>query len=200
MQGLTLGKGYIAYKLTNLLRSKGSTKGNGIVTSQTLSAVTKPPSVVAATATAYVASRYSGHKQLEDTLLKATCSAALAGLANAGLKRLIGRKRPRTNTGPAFKGATLDDSHNSMPSGHAAAVAAVAASIPKSSGPLLAAAAATADIGRSPTGRDAHHFSDVLVGSCVGFAAAQVVKRLAKPVTETVTEQVHKVEEKIHNR
>jgi len=58
MQGLTLGKGYIAYKLTNLLRSKGSTKGNGIVTSQTLSAVTKPPSVVAATATAYVASRY----------------------------------------------------------------------------------------------------------------------------------------------
>ena len=83
--------------------------------------------------------------------------------------------------GPAFKGLSLDDKHNSMPSGHAAAVTAVAASLPKSYGPLLAAGAATAIIGRSRTKRDAHHLTDVLVGGCVGFASAHLVSSLLKP-------------------
>ncbi|QPG06834.1 phosphatase PAP2 family protein [Salinimonas marina] len=171
-------KGFAAYKALDLFRRKK--QHNSVFESKTLSAVTRPPAVVALAAAAYGASRFSDSKKLQNTLLRATLSSALAGLVNAGLKRVIGRRRPRATMGPAFKGFSLDDKHNSMPSGHAAAVTAVAASLPKSYGPLLAAGAATAIIGRSRTKRDAHHFTDVLVGGCVGFASAHLVSKLLK--------------------
>ena len=58
------------------------------------------------------------------------------------------------------------------------------------SGPLLLASAAglaaTAVIGKSRTKRDAHHLSDVLVGSCLGFGVAYAVSKLEKPVENEV--------------
>ncbi len=176
-------KGFAAYKALDLFRRKR--QHDSVFESQTLSAVTRPPAVVALAAAAYGASRFSDSKKLQNTMLRATLSSALAGLVNAGLKRIIGRRRPRANMGPAFKGLSLDDKHNSMPSGHAAAVTAVAASLPKSYGPLLAAGAATAIIGRSRTKRDAHHLTDVLVGGCVGFASAHLVSSLLKKPDKT---------------
>ncbi|MEC7283199.1 phosphatase PAP2 family protein [Alteromonas macleodii] len=84
----------------------------------------------------------------------------------------------------------MKDKFNSMPSGHASAVAAVAGSIPRSSGSLLLASAAglaaTAVIGKSRTMRDAHHLSDVLVGSCLGFGVAYAMSKLEKPVEDEV--------------
>ena len=34
--------------------------------------------------------------------------------------------------------------------------------------------------------RDAHHLSDVLVGSCLGFGVAYAVSKLEKPVEDEV--------------
>ena len=180
-------KSLLAFKtLTKINRRRDkSTSGTGsLITSDTLSKATTPPSVAAITGAAYTLSTFSNTPKLQRFLLKSTISASVAGLLNAGLKRLIGRKR--AESGPAFKGPALKDKYNAMPSGHASAIAAVAGSIPRSSGPLLLASAAglaaTAVIGKSRTMRDAHHLSDVLVGSCLGFGVAYAVSKLEKPV------------------
>ena len=171
-------KGLLAYRaLRKMNKPSANTTQNkeNFVTSSTLSKATTPPSVVAITGSAYALSKMTHAPKVQRFLLKSTLSASVAGLLNAGLKRLIGRKRPRAESGPEIKGPALKDKFNSMPSGHASAVAAVAGSIPRSSGPLLLASAAglaaTAVIGKSRTKRDAHHLSDVLVGSCLGFGA-----------------------------
>ncbi|WP_218354913.1 phosphatase PAP2 family protein [Alteromonas lipotrueiana] len=197
MANLLGKKGLAAYKAYDIFKSKK--KPNGFLASETLSAVTKPPAVVALAASAYAASRFSDSKTVQNTLLRATLSSALAGAINAGLKRIIGRQRPRADSGSTFDCFSLKDSHNSMPSGHAAAITAVAASLPKSYGPILAAGAATAIIGHSRTQRDAHHFSDVLVGGGVGFASAYLVSKLLKPAakrtsTDTTVQQYAKGE------
>ncbi|WP_394223203.1 phosphatase PAP2 family protein [Alteromonas gracilis] len=167
----------------------GSSK-NAFITSDTLSKATTPPSVVAITGAAYALSKTADAPKLQRFLLKSTLSASIAGLLNAGLKRIIGRKRPRAESGPKIKGPALKDKFNSMPSGHASTVAAVAGCIPRSSGPLLLASAAglaaTAIIGKSRTKRDAHHLSDVLVGSCLGFGVAYAISKLEKPVEAEV--------------
>ena len=186
-------KGLLAYRaLRKMNKPSANTTQNkeNFVTSSTLSKATTPPSVVAITGSAYVLSKMTHAPKVQRFLLKSTLSASVAGLLNAGLKRLIGRKRPRAESGPEIKGPALKDKFNSMPSGHASAVAAVAGSIPRSSGPLLLASAAglasTAVIGKSRTKRDAHHLSDVLVGSCLGFGVAYAVSKLEKPVEDEV--------------
>ncbi|AXT39844.1 PAP2 family protein [Alteromonas sp. BL110] len=186
-------KGLLAYRALRKMNGDGASttndKGN-LVTSSKLSNATTPPSVVAMTGSAYAISKMTNAPKIQRFLLKSTLSASVAGLLNAGLKRLIGRKRPRAETGPDLKGPALKDKFNSMPSGHASAVAAVAGCIPRTSGPLLLAStaglAATAVIGRSRTKRDAHHLSDVLVGSCLGFGVAYAVSKLEKPVEAEV--------------
>ncbi|GMM72811.1 hypothetical protein MTsDn5_27630 [Alteromonas gracilis] len=192
-------KSLLAFKtLTKINRRRDkSTSGTGsLITSDTLSKATTPPSVAAITGAAYTLSTFSNTPKLQRFLLKSTISASVAGLLNAGLKRLIGRKRPRAESGPAFKGPALKDKYNAMPSGHASAIAAVAGSIPRSSGPLLLASAAglaaTAVIGKSRTMRDAHHLSDVLVGSCLGFGVAYAVSKLEKPVIAETKQLVKK--------
>ena len=180
-------KGLLAYRaLRKMNKPSANTTQNkeNFVTSSTLSKATTPPSVVAITGSAYALSKMTHAPKVQRFLLKSTLTASVAGLLNAGLKRLIGRKRPRAESGPEIKGPALKDKFNSMPSGHASAVAAVAGSIPRSSGPLLLAA--TAVIGKSRTMRDAHHLSDVLVGSCLGFGVAYAVSKLEKPVEDEV--------------
>ena len=186
-------KGLHAYRaLRKMNKPSANTTQNkeNFVTSSTLSKATTPPSVVAITGSTYALSKMTHAPKVQRFLLKSTVSASVAGLLNAGLKRLIGRKRPRAESGPEIKGPALKDKFNSMPSGHASAVAAVAGSIPRSSGPLLLASAAglaaTAVIGKSRTERDAHHLSDVLVGSCLGFGVANAVSKLEKPVEDEV--------------
>lgn len=186
-------KGLLAYRaLRKMNKPSANTAQNkeNVVTSSTLSKATTPPSVVAITGSAYALSKMTHAPKVQRFLLKSTLSASVAGLLNAGLKRLIGRKRPRAESGPEIKGPALNDKFNSMPSGHASAVAAVAGLIPRSSGPLLLASAAglaaTAVIGKSRTKRDAHHLSDVLVGSCLGFGVAYAVSKLEKPVEDEV--------------
>ncbi|WP_334059376.1 phosphatase PAP2 family protein [Alteromonas sp. S005] len=186
-------KGLLAYQALRKMNkpSANTTQNNeSFVTSSTLSNATTPPSVVAITGSAYALSKMTHAPKVQRFLLKSTLSASVAGLLNAGLKRLIGRKRPRAEIGPEIKGPALKDKFNSMPSGHASAVAAVAGSIPRSSGPLLLASAAglaaTAVIGKSRTKRDAHHLSDVLVGSFLGFGVAYAVSKLEKPVEDKV--------------
>jgi len=183
----------------NRRRDKSTSGTESLITSDTLSKATTPPSVAAITGAAYTLSTFSTFSntpKLQRFLLKSTISASVAGLLNAGLKRLIGRKRPRAESGPAFKGPALKDKYNAMPSGHASAIAAVAGSIPRSSGPLLLASAAglaaTAVIGKSRTMRDAHHLSDVLVGSCLGFGVAYAVSKLEKPVIAETKQLVKK--------
>ena len=186
-------KGLLAYRaLRKMNKPSAKTTQNkeNFVTSSTLSKATTPPSVVAITGSAYALSKMTHAPKVQRFLLKSTLSASVAGLLNAGLKRLIGRKRPRAEGGPEMKGPALKDKFNSMPSGHASAVAAVAGSIPRNSGPLLLASAAglaaTAVIGKSRTKRDAHHLSDVLVGSCLGFGVTYAVSKLEKPVEDEV--------------
>ena len=186
-------KGLLAYRaLRKMNKPSANTTQNkeNFVTSSTLSKATTPPSVVAITGSAYALSKMTHAPKVQRFLLKSTLSASVAGLLNAGLKRLIGRKRPRAESGPEIKGPALKDKFNSMPSGHASAVAAVAGSIPRSSGPLLLASAAglaaTAVIGKSRTKRDAHHLSDVLVGSCLGFGVAYAMSKLEKPVEDEI--------------
>ena len=186
-------KGLLAYRaLRKMNKPSAKTTQNkeNFVTSSTLSKATTPPSVVAITGSAYALSKMTHAPKIQRFLLKSTLSASVAGLLNAGLKRLIGRKRPRAESGPEIKGPALKDKFNSMPSGHASAVAAVAGSIPRSSGPLLLASAAglaaTAVIGKSRTKRDAHHLSDVLVGSCLGFGVAYAMSKLEKPVEDEI--------------
>ena len=186
-------KGLLAYRaLRKMNKPSAKTTQNkeNFVTSSTLSKATTPPSVVAITGSAYALSKMTHAPKVQRFLLKSTLSASVAGLLNAGLKRLIGRKRPRAESGPEIKGPALKDKFNSMPSGHASAVAAVAGSIPRSSGSLLLASAAglaaTAVIGKSRTMRDAHHLSDVLVGSCLGFGVAYAMSKLEKPVEDEV--------------
>lgn len=167
------------------VKSKAEKNKQALLESKYLSALTKPVAVTAITASAYAATTLVDAPKTQKFLKRAALSAALAGGANAILKRLIGKKRPRAIRGPDFKGPTLKDKFNAMPSGHAAAMAAVAGSIPKSSGPLLLASAAgyaaTALIGKSRTDRDAHYKSDVMVGSCLGFAAAYLVSKVSSP-------------------
>ena len=186
-------KGLLAYRALRKMNkpsAKPTQNKENFVTSSTLSNATTPPSVVAITGSAYALSKMTHAPKIQRFLLKSTLSASVAGLLNAGLKRLIGRKRPRAEGGPEMKGPALKDKFNSMPSGHASAVAAVAGSIPRSSGPLLLASAAglaaTVVIGKSRTKRDAHHLSDVLVGSCLGFGVAYAVSKLEKPVEDEV--------------
>jgi len=186
-------KGLLAYRaLRKMNKPSAKTTQNkeNFVTSSTLSKATTPPSVVAITGSAYALSKMTHAPKVQRFLLKSTLTASVAGLLNAGLKRLIGRKRPRAESGPEIKGPALKDKFNSMPSGHASAVAAVAGSIPRSSGPLLLASAAglaaTAVIGKSRTKRDAHHLSDVLVGSCLGFGVAYAMSKLEKPVEDEI--------------
>ncbi|WP_137166920.1 phosphatase PAP2 family protein [Salinimonas lutimaris] len=167
------------------VKSKAEKNKQALLESKYLSALTKPVAVTAITASAYAATTLVDAPKTQKFLKRAALSAALAGGANAILKRLIGKKRPRAIRGPDFKGPTLKDKFNAMPSGHAAAMAAVAGSIPKSSGPLVLASAAgyaaTALIGKSRTDRDAHYKSDVMVGSCLGFAAAYLVSKVSSP-------------------
>ncbi|APD94597.1 hypothetical protein BM523_11580 [Alteromonas mediterranea] len=186
-------KSWLAYKTLRKLNTRSvssPSSQDSLIASSTLSKVTTPPSVAAATGAAYTLSKLTNTPKLQRFLLKSTLSASAAGLFNAGLKRLIGRKRPRADSGTEFKGPALKDKFNAMPSGHASAVAAVAGCIPRSSGPLLLASAAglaaTAIIGKSRTKRDAHHLSDVLVGSCLGFGVAYAVSKLEKPVENEV--------------
>ena len=149
------------------VKSKAEKNKQALLESKYLSALTEPAAVTAITASAYAATTFVDAPKTQKFLKRAALSAALAGGANAILKRLIGKKRPRAIRGPDFKGPTLKDKFNAMPSGHAAAMAAVAGSIPKSSGPLLLVSAAgyatTALIGKSRTDRDAHFKSDVMV-------------------------------------
>lgn len=186
-------KSLLAYRALRKMNGPSADKAQGkenLITSSKLSNATTPPSVVAITGSAYAVSKMTDAPKIQRFLLKSTLTASVAGLLNAGLKRLIGRKRPRAEVGPEIKGPALKDKFNSMPSGHAAAVAAVAGSIPRTSGPLLLASAAglaaTAVIGKSRTKRDAHHLSDVLVGSCLGFGVAYAVSKLEKPVVNEV--------------
>jgi len=167
------------------VKSKAQRNKEALLESKYLSALTKPMSVSAITATAYAASHVVEAPKTQKFLKRAMLSTVIAGASNAILKRVIGKKRPRAIHGPDYKGPTLKDKFNAMPSGHAAAMAAVAGSIPKTSGPLLAASAAgyaaTALIGKTRTDRDAHYKSDVLVGSCLGFAAAYLVEKVSSP-------------------
>ncbi|NMH60992.1 phosphatase PAP2 family protein [Alteromonas ponticola] len=181
MFGTTMLKGFTTYKAFRNL-GKANEQTQSLLTSKYLSAATKPVSISAATTTGLALSKLGENKAVERFFFRAALSSTIAGLLNATLKRAIGRKRPRANNGPAYNGPTLKDKYNSMPSGHAAAVSAVVGSIPKTSGPLLAATAAgcvaTAIIGKTRTMRDAHRVSDVLVGSAVGFAASYLVSKL----------------------
>ena len=189
-------KGLFAYRALRKMNghnAKPTQNKDNLVTSSALSNATTPPSVATIMGSAYGISKMTDSPKIQRFLLKSTLSVSVAGLLNAGFKRLIGRKRPRAESGPEFKGPALKDKFNSMPSGHACAVAAVAGSIPRTSGPLLLASAAglaaTAVIGRSRTKRDAHHLSDVLVGSCLGFGVAYAVSKLEKPVEAKVEDQ-----------
>lgn len=124
-------KSWLAYKTLRKLNTRSvssPSSQDSLIASSTLSKVTTPPSVAAATGAAYTLSKLTNTPKLQRFLLKSTLSASAAGLLNAGLKRLIGRKRPRAETGPEFKGPALKDKFNAMPSGHASAVAAVAGS------------------------------------------------------------------------
>lgn len=188
-------KSLLAYRALQKLNGRNAqhhTSDGTLATSNVLSKATTPPSVVAITGSAYTVSKMFDTPKLQRFFLKSTLSASVAGLLNAGLKRLIGRKRPRAEGGPEVKGPAFDDKFNSMPSGHASAVAAVAGCIPRSSGPLLLASAAglaaTAVIGKSRTNRDAHYLSDVLVGSCLGFGVAYAVSKLESPVEAELEE------------
>lgn len=191
-------KGLLAYRALRKMNERSTSTAqnkDNFITSNTLSNATTPPSLAAITGSAYAISKMTNAPKVQRFLLKSTLSVSVAGLLNAGLKRLIGRKRPRAEKGPEVKGPALKDKFNSMPSGHVSAVAAVAGSIPRTSGLLLvlsaAGLAATAVIGKSRTKRDAHHLSDVLVGSCLGFGVAYAMSKLEKPI-ETEIESFNK--------
>ncbi|MCW8108424.1 phosphatase PAP2 family protein [Alteromonas ponticola] len=189
MLGTNTLKGITAYKaFRHFVKSDESKKANSMLESRYLSAATKPLSVSAMTTTGLALSKLSANKKIEKFFFRAALSSTIAGMMNAALKRIIGRKRPRADSGPAYNGPTMQDKYNSMPSGHAAAIAAVAGSIPKTSGPLLAASAAgclaTALIGKTRTMRDAHRVSDVLIGSCIGFAASYLVSKIDGPSSD----------------
>ena len=112
-------KSWLAYKTLRKLNTRSvssPSSQDSLIASSTLSKVTTPPSVAAATGAAYTLSKLTNTPKLQRFLLKSTLSASAAGLLNAGLKRLIGRKRPRADSGTEFKGPALKDKFNAMPS------------------------------------------------------------------------------------
>ena len=90
-------KGLLAYRaLRKMNKPSANTTQNkeNFVASSTLSKATTPPSVVAITGSAYALSKMTHAPKVQRFLLKSTLTASVAGLLNAGLKRLIGRERP----------------------------------------------------------------------------------------------------------
>ncbi|MEY2399623.1 MAG: hypothetical protein QOJ00_2797 [Actinomycetota bacterium] len=104
-------------------------------------------------------------------------AAGASGVANAGLKRAIGRHRPSTGVGRFLVREAGRRPHSpSMPSSHAAVAAAFATgagmAMPSAAAPLGAAAGL---VGWSRVSNGRHYTSDVLVGLALGCAIGVVV-------------------------
>jgi membrane-associated phospholipid phosphatase len=102
---------------------------------------------------------------------------AIPGLADSGIKRLIGRARPSA-VGPfEFVPFSLSNGHASLPSGHATSAAAIAiafgALFPTARIPLWLWAGA---VGLSRIAVRAHYPSDVLAGMVFGAIGAILIR------------------------
>ncbi|WP_328601609.1 bifunctional phosphatase PAP2/diacylglycerol kinase family protein [Nocardia terrae] len=103
-------------------------------------------------------------------------SAAL--IVDAGLKPLIGRRRPAADLLPGRRRLSPAPTSSSFPSGHSAAAAAFATAVALESPTtalVLAPLAATVAYSRIHTG--VHWGSDVLVGTAVGAGVAVATRR-----------------------
>ncbi|NMH60987.1 hypothetical protein [Alteromonas ponticola] len=178
--------GLVAYQLFKTLKQKTRSVEQAVA-SEPLSVATQPPSIMALTATAYSVSKLTKYKQVQRFLLKATISTAIAGLVTSGIQALTRRKSVDDNDIVDVVDEAVDG-----PTDNAAAIAAVSGTVPYASGPLLAASAAgfaaSAILDKSKK-RGSSRLSKVLIGSCIGFAAAHVVKKLDAPVRREIDKQ-----------
>lgn len=106
-------------------------------------------------------------------------SVAASGLLGIGIKMLVGRWRPGRLVEDGLYGInpfsfSLDHSMQSFPSGHSTTALSVAVAlavlVPKARIPLLIAGVVIA-VSRVPVGM--HFFSDVVMGSCLGWITAE---------------------------
>ncbi|MCW8108421.1 hypothetical protein OPS25_07935 [Alteromonas ponticola] len=175
-------KSLVAYQLFRMLKQK-TRKVEQAVASEPLSVATQPPSLTALTATAYSVSKLTKYEQLQRFLFKATISTAIAGLISSSIQALTNRKRDDDDRVIDAANEVVDG-----PADNAAAIAAVSGTIPNASGPLLAASAAgyaaSAILDKSKKRRGSSRLSKVLIGGCIGFAAAHLVKKLESPVSQ----------------
>lgn len=116
-----------------------------------------------------------------------------AGVANAAVKRIVDRRRPRSLLRP------LPDQH-SFPSGHSSGMAALAGSLAyvvwlltgravAAGAALLAGGAMAGAVGYARVVLDRHHTGDVLAGYVLGLgavAAGVTVERRTAPREEEV--------------
>jgi undecaprenyl-diphosphatase len=126
----------------------------------------------------------AGARAVAGAGLYALASVAVWGLAAALVKLMIGRARPKMapEFGPYhFEPFAFDFKLNSLPSGHATtlfALAGAAALIWPRLRPAIVALTAWAAFSRAPAG--AHYLSDVIAGSALGwFGARFLARRLA---------------------
>lgn len=173
-------KGVVAYQLIRMLRNK-TQKVEKEVISEPLNVATRPVSIMALTATAYSVSKLTKYRKLQRYLLNATISTAIVGLISSGIKAIATKKSTSKNP--------VTDTVNEMvtgPTDKAAAIAAVGGALPHTSGPLLAASAAglaaSTIINNQKKNHRHNQLSKILLGGCIGFAAAHVVKKLEQPV------------------
>ncbi|MCW8092320.1 hypothetical protein [Alteromonas sp. ASW11-130] len=180
-------KGLLAYQLLKRVKQK-KRRTEKAMTSEPLTVVTKPPSLIALTATAYSVSKLTKNQPLQRFLLKATIGTAIAGMVSSGVNAITRRNRSSDNRIVHAVDEAIDNSTD-----NAAAVAALGGTIPQASGPLLAASvagyAASAIRDRSQKTRRTSRLSKLLIGGCIGFAAAHVVKKLEAPVGEVLDER-----------
>lgn len=108
--------------------------------------------------------------------LRLAFSLALAGVANQGLKAVLGRERPNANASAFdFDPLHLD---TAFPSGHATMAFAMATSLADDVHPTWAKIGlfgAATGVAVSRVYQEKHWFSDVVGGAALGFASAKLV-------------------------
>jgi undecaprenyl-diphosphatase len=150
------------------------------------------PFMVAVTVALWLFARPGGARKWKFAAGSALAAAGVALLANRVISTIWHRDRPYQTH--HFTDPWSSSRDASFPSDHASASFAIAFAVlmfDRLAGSLFLVAAAIIGIGRVFIG--AHYLTDVLAGVVVGFAAAVVVVKLARPVIGILVRIVERV-------
>lgn len=191
-------KTVMAYQIVKRMKRKSAPVVDKVA--KGVSVASSPTAVSTATMVVYGGAKLTSNPKVAEVAMNASQNTTIATLITYALKRLIGRERPGKGTsGTNYHGSTLQDDYHSFPSGHAAAIAAAAGAIPKSTLPWLAVSVGgflvTALVSGSRVHRGRHRATDVLGGCVIGLASAQAAQMIRDKMQSSKTSsQVVKLE------